>query len=105
MDVGRRKTPDLQLVGVHRHILAEPCRSVELPVPRRVLSRERPPRRAQLALECDTVAACISWSGTRQADGSPVEGRGTYHCRVTGEGVQEDWDVFFQPAERLAILK
>ena len=46
-------------------------------------------------VEGDMVAAYLSWGGTRQADASPVEGRGTYHCRITGEGIQEDWDVFF----------
>lgn len=46
-------------------------------------------------VEGDMVAAYVSWSGTRQADGTRAEGRGTYHCRVAGGLVVEDWDVFF----------
>jgi hypothetical protein len=41
------------------------------------------------------AAAYIQWSGTRTADGSPVEGRGAYHCRFVGDRICEDWDVFF----------
>jgi len=41
------------------------------------------------------VAAFLSWTGVRRADGSPMEGRGAYHCRVEGLLIAEDWDAFF----------
>jgi SnoaL-like domain len=41
------------------------------------------------------VAAYVRWTATRRADGSAVDGRGAYHCRLTGGLVAEDWDAFF----------
>jgi hypothetical protein len=46
-------------------------------------------------VEGDLVATFFGWSGTRTADGSPVEGRGAYHFRLEGGRIREDWDVFF----------
>ncbi len=47
-------------------------------------------------VEGGMAAAFIVWRGTSRADGSPVEGRGAYHCRIGDDGlIQEDWDVFF----------
>ncbi|MEP7022844.1 MAG: nuclear transport factor 2 family protein [Actinomycetota bacterium] len=44
------------------------------------------------------VAAFVKWSATRQSDGSTVDGRGAYHCRLEGDLVAEDWDAFFPSA-------
>jgi SnoaL-like domain len=41
------------------------------------------------------VAAYLRWHGVRRGDGSPVEGRGAYHCRIRDGRILEDWDVFF----------
>jgi ketosteroid isomerase-like protein len=43
----------------------------------------------------DRVAAYVRWTATRVSDGSQVDGRGAYHCRVAEGLVAEDWDVFF----------
>lgn len=56
---------------------------------------DRAYRVEHVVVEGDLVAAYVSWTATRVADGSPVEGRGAYHCRVAGGLVAEDWDVFF----------
>jgi hypothetical protein len=45
------------------------------------------------------VAAFLTWTGTRRADGSAVEGRGAYHCRIADGLIAEDWDVFFPAAD------
>ena len=45
--------------------------------------------------EGDLVAAHLSWTATRRADRSAVDGRGAYHCRLAGGLVAEDWDAFF----------
>ena len=44
------------------------------------------------------IAAYLAWSGTRRSDGSLVEGRGAYHCRLEDGLVAEDWDAFFPSA-------
>ena len=41
------------------------------------------------------VAAYLRWQGVRREDGSAVQGRGAYHCRILDGRVTEDWDVFF----------
>ena len=46
-------------------------------------------------IEGAMAAAYLSWSGVRRADGSAVEGRGAYHCRLEDGLIAEDWDVFF----------
>ncbi len=41
------------------------------------------------------VAAFLRWAGTRRSDGSAVDGRGAYHCRLSDDAtVVEDWDAF-----------
>ena len=53
-------------------------------------------RAEHIVVEGGLAAAFIAWRGTSAADGSPVEGRGAYHCRIGADGlVHEDWDVFF----------
>ncbi len=52
-------------------------------------------RLEHVVVEGDLVATFFGWSGTRTADGSPVEGRGAYHFRLEGGRIREDWDVFF----------
>jgi ribosomal protein S18 acetylase RimI-like enzyme len=44
--------------------------------------------------EGDLIAAYLSWTATRRSDGSAVDGRGAYHCRIAGGLIAEDWDVF-----------
>jgi hypothetical protein len=44
------------------------------------------------------VAAFLQWSATRPPDGSAVDGRGAYHCRIKGSLIAEDWDAFFPSA-------
>jgi hypothetical protein len=41
------------------------------------------------------TAGYLRWRGTRRDDGSAVDGRGAYHCRIEDGRVAEDWDVFF----------
>jgi predicted SnoaL-like aldol condensation-catalyzing enzyme len=48
----------------------------------------------QVLADGDLVAAYITWTGIRSEDGSPVDGRGAYHCRLRDGLVCEDWDVF-----------
>jgi hypothetical protein len=52
-------------------------------------------RLEHVLVEGDLAAAYFSWSGTRVADGSAVDGRGAYHCRIEDERICADWDVFF----------
>jgi len=52
-------------------------------------------RAEHVLVEGDLAAAYVSWTATRVADGSAVEGRGAYHCRIAEGLVAEDWDVFF----------
>jgi ketosteroid isomerase-like protein len=56
---------------------------------------DRAYRVEHVVVEGDLAAAYVSWTATRVADGSRVEGRGAYHCRVAGGLVAEDWDVFY----------
>ena len=48
-----------------------------------------------LIMQGSLVAAYLRWTATRRADGSAVDGRGAYHCRLAGGLVAEDWDAFF----------
>ena len=56
---------------------------------------DRTYRVLHVVVEGDLAAAYIVWTATRRADGTAVEGRGAYHCRITAAGVHEDWDVFY----------
>jgi len=49
-------------------------------------------------VEGDRAAAAIAWSATRTSDGSRVDGRGAYHCRLVDGLIAEDWDVFVPTA-------
>ena len=55
---------------------------------------ERRYRAEQVLADGELAAAYISWSGVRRVDGSAVDGRGAYHCRLRDGRVCEDWDVF-----------
>ncbi len=48
-----------------------------------------------LIREGSLVAAYLTWTATRRADGSAVDGRGAYHCRLADGLIAEDWDAFF----------
>jgi hypothetical protein len=37
----------------------------------------------------------VRWQGVRRADGTAVDGRGAYHCRIAAGRILGDWDVFF----------
>ena len=62
------------------------------------LFAERRYRVVHLIDDGSLVAAFVAWSATRRSDGSVVEGRGAYHCRLDGALVAEDWDAFFPSA-------
>jgi hypothetical protein len=44
------------------------------------------------------LAAWLEWSAVRPSDGTIVDGRGSYHCRIEGGLIAEDWDAFFPSA-------
>jgi ketosteroid isomerase-like protein len=56
---------------------------------------DRTYRVEHILIDGDLAAAYIAWTGTRRADGSHVEGRGAYHCRLEDGRIAEDWDVFY----------
>jgi len=48
----------------------------------------------RVVVEGDLASGYLAWRATRVADGSPVEGRGAYFCRIEAGLIAEDWDVF-----------
>jgi ketosteroid isomerase-like protein len=48
-----------------------------------------------VVVDGDMAAAYLRWQGVRRVDGTAVDGRGAYHCRVADGRIVEDWDVFF----------
>ncbi len=56
---------------------------------------DRTYRVEHVLVDGDLAAAYLRWTAIRAADGVDVEGSGAYHCRLTGDRIAEDWDVFF----------